>query len=197
MQSMSQSNFKQKEISQILLNQISKHFDNQKRISKVWFFVPSKSPGLIGLIAVIQQSNLPRNTLQIRLTLWMQKLYGVETNSLQIYVSNLRILTSTQNFHFVKYIILKNLFHIARISVLIGFVPKIGFSIVDVFNLSAGLKTEVTMKKLLDNKFSNQGNLTGKIYLTKIPKLRGETNLSLILLTTQPIFETETYFIKY
>ena len=46
------------------------------------------------------------------------------------------------------------IFHIARLSVLIGFVQQIGFSIiVVVINLSAGLKIEVTMKKLLDNKF--------------------------------------------
>ena len=43
------------------------------------------------------------------------------------------------------------------------------------------------MKKLLENKFWKQGNLPEKIYLTNIPKLRGETNLSLILLTIQPI----------
>ena len=53
---MSQSKFKQKEISQILLNRISKYFDNQKRVFKgVAFcappqdFIPPKSPGLIGL----------------------------------------------------------------------------------------------------------------------------------------------------
>ena len=39
------------------------------------------------------------------------------------------------------------------------------------------------MKKLLDNKFWKQGNLPEKISLTKIPKLRGETNLCLILLS--------------
>ena len=50
-------------------------------------------------------------------------------------------------------IIPKNLFHIARLSVLIGFAQKICFSIIEVINLSAGLKIEVTMRKLLDNKF--------------------------------------------
>ena len=81
------------------------------------------------------------------------EVYAVETNSLQIYTSNLRIVTNTQKFHLVTYIIVKNLFHIARLSVLIGFVQKIGFSIKDVINLSAGLTIEVAMKKLLDNKF--------------------------------------------
>ena len=41
----------------------------------------------------------------------------------------------------------------SQAPVLIEFVQKIGFSIIDVINLSAGLKIEVTMKKLLDNKF--------------------------------------------
>ena len=60
----------------------------------------------------------------------------------------------------------KKLVHIlySRLSALIGFVPKIGFSIIDVTNLSAGLKIEVTMKKLSDNKFLKPGNLPGKIY---------------------------------
>ena len=40
-----------------------------------------------------------------------------------------------------------------KLSVLIGFVQKICFSIIDVINLSAGLEIEVTMKKLLENKF--------------------------------------------
>ena len=65
-------------------------------------------------------------------------------------------LTDTSQYlqiHLVTYIILKNLFHVARLSVLIGFVQKIGFLIIDVINLSTGLKREVTMKKLLDNKF--------------------------------------------
>ena len=35
---------------------------------------------------------------------------------------------------------------------------------------------------------------TRKIYLTKIPKLRGETNLYLILLTTQPIQNTNIFY---
>ena len=62
-----------------------------------------------------------------------------------------------------------------------GFVQKRCFSIIDVINLSASLKIEVTMKKLLHNKFWKQVNLPGKIYLiylTKIPKLRGETNFT-------------------
>ena len=101
--------------------------------------------------------------------------------------------TDTQP-HLATYIILKNLFHIARLSFLIGFVQKIGFLIIDVINLSTGLKREVTMKKLLDNKFWKQGNLPGKIYLTKIPKLRGETNLSLILLTIQPIRNLNIFY---
>ena len=41
------------------------------------------------------------------------------------------------------------------------------------------------MKKLLDNKFWKQRKLTGKIYLTNIPELSGETNFFLILLTIQ------------
>ena len=55
MQRMSQTSFKQTEISQILLKPNSKHFDNQKRVSKgVAFCIPPefytpKSPGLIGL----------------------------------------------------------------------------------------------------------------------------------------------------
>ena len=57
------------------------------------------------------------------------------------------------DFHLGTYIILKNLFDIATLPDLIGYVQKIGFSIIDVINLSAGLKIEVTMKKLLDNKF--------------------------------------------
>ena len=57
----------------------------------------------------------------------------------------------------------------------------------DIINLSAGLKMQVTMKNLLDKKFLKQVNLPGKIYLTKIPKLRAETNFSLILLTIQSI----------
>ena len=98
------------------------------------------------------------------------------------------------DFHLGTYIILKNLFDIATLPDLIGYVQKIGFSIIDVINLSAGLKIEVTMKKLLDNKFWKQGNLPGKIYLTKIPKLRGETNLSLILLTIQPIRNLNIFY---
>ena len=35
-----------------------------------------------------------------------------------------RRLTNTYNFHLVTYLITKNLFHIARLSVLIGFVHK-------------------------------------------------------------------------
>ena len=50
------------------------------------------------------------------------------------------------------------------------------------------------MKKLLDNKFWKQENLLGKIYLTKIPKLKGETNLYLILLTTQPIQNSNIFY---
>ena len=76
-----------------------------------------------------------------------------------------------------------------RLSVLLGFVQKIDFSIIDVINLSAG------WKKLLDNKFWKQGNLPGEIYLTKIPKLSWETNLSLILLTIQLI--ENLHIIKY
>ena len=61
-------------------------------------------------------------------------------------------------------------------------------------NLSADLKIEVTKKKFLDNKFWKQENSAGKIYLTKIPKLRGETNLSLILLTIQPIQNLNIFY---
>ena len=64
----------------------------------------------------------------------------------------------------------------------------------DIINLSAGLKMQVTMKNLLDKKFLKQVNLPGKIYLTKIPKLRGETNLSLILLTIQPIRNLNIFY---
>ena len=60
--------------------------------------------------------------------------------------------------------------------------------------MSVGLKIEVTMKKLLGNKFWKQGNFPGKIFLTKIPKLRGETNLSLILLTIQPIQNLSIFY---
>ena len=41
----------------------------------------------------------------------------------KIYILNLRILSNTSNFYFVTYIILKNLSHIAMLSVSIGFVP--------------------------------------------------------------------------
>ena len=54
------------------------------------------------------------------------------------------------------YIILKNLFDIAMFSLLIGFFQKIGFSIIDVFNSSAGLKIEVTLKKLLTINFETK-----------------------------------------
>ena len=44
------------------------------------------------------------------------KLYAVETNLLQTYLSNLRLVTNAQNFHLDTYIILKNLFRIARLN---------------------------------------------------------------------------------
>ena len=58
MQSMSQSNFKQKEISQILLKPNFKAFGQSEEgfqswgfLSLLpWDFIPPKSPGLIGLI---------------------------------------------------------------------------------------------------------------------------------------------------
>ena len=50
------------------------------------------------------------------------------------------------------------------------------------------------MKKFLDNKFWEQGNLPVNIYWTKDSKNEGETKLSLILLTIQPI---QKNFVKY
>ena len=95
-------------------------------------------------------------------------------------------------FSSFTHIILKNLFHIARLSVLVGFVQKMFFD--NRCNQLEWWLKEVTMKMLLDNKFWKQGNLPGKIYLTEIPKLRGETNLSLILLTIQPIQNLNIFY---
>lgn len=44
------------------------------------------------------------------------KLYAVETNLLQTYISKLLLVTNAQNFHLDTYIILKNLLHIARLK---------------------------------------------------------------------------------
>ena len=67
-----------------------------------------------------------------KLTFWIYMLYAVETNSIKIYISNLRVLTNTYSFHLDTYVILKNLFHVARLSVLIGFFQQINFSITNV-----------------------------------------------------------------
>ena len=87
-------------------------------------------------------------------------------------------LTDTRQYlqiHLVTYIILKNLFHVARLSVLIGFVQKIGFLIIDVINLSAGLKIEVTIDNLIDEGCNKQEtrkkNFFGNISLTHLYRI--------------------------
>lgn len=49
----------------------------------------------------------------------------MDTNYLQAYVSNLQILIGTSNFYRDMYVILKNLFHIARLSVLKDLLRKV------------------------------------------------------------------------
>ena len=87
-------------------------------------------------------------------------------------------LTDTRQYlqiHLVTYIILKNLFHVARLSVLIGFVQIIGFLIIDVINLSAGLKIEVTIDNLIDEWCNKQEtrkkNFFGNISLTHLYRI--------------------------
>ena len=87
-------------------------------------------------------------------------------------------LTDTRQYlqiHLVTYIILKNLFHVARLSVLIGLVQIIGFLIIDVINLSAGLKIEVTIDNLIDEWCNKQEtrkkNFFGNISLTHLYRI--------------------------
>ena len=83
------------------------------------------------------------------------------------------------------YIILKNQFHIARLSVLIGFVQKIGFSIINVINLSADSKIEVRQQNLKAKKFTrkdllNQDSKTkGRNKLAKLKHILSNINLLL------------------
>ena len=77
MQSMSQTILNKRKYPKYYSNQISKHFDNQKRVFKgvVLYtllppqdFIPSKSPGLIGLnikIVVLFVRDLLNNKLVI------------------------------------------------------------------------------------------------------------------------------------
>ena len=90
----------------------------------------------------------------------------METRSSQIYTSSRRILTNTYNFHLVTYIIFKNLFDLARLPVLIGFVQKKEFFDNRCNQLKCWLKVGISMKKLLHNKFRKQANLPGTIDLT-------------------------------
>ena len=75
------------------------------------------------------------------------------------------------------YIILKNLFHIARLSILIGFVQKIAFSINYVINLRAGLKIEVTMKKVVRQQILKARKFTRKDLLNVDSKTKGRNKL--------------------
>ena len=107
----------------------------------------------------------------------MQNLYAVETNYLQIYTSNLRVLTNTQNFHLVILSIqYSQALHYNRIC-----------SINRFYNNRCNHLERWLKERRYNEKVVRPGRLPVKIYLTKIPKLRGETNLSLFLLTIQPI----------
>ena len=65
---------------------------------------------------------------------------------------------------------------------------------IDLVNLSAALKVEVTMKMFLNNKFSKQENFTRKDLPNQYSKNKGEANLSLSLLVVQPIQNLNTFY---
>ena len=81
----------------------------------------------------------------------MKKLYAVETNFLKTYISK------PLDTH--QYLRLSSC-HVHHSKKSISFSQDL----INVIKLSAGLKTEIAMKKLLDNKFWKQGNLLGNIY---------------------------------
>ena len=127
----------------------------------------------------------------------------------------MEFLAEKKSFHFLKRVLragnarnkwLKKALHVCHSKKSIRYSQQalrfnricsvIGFSIIDVNILRIDLKIEVTMKKLLDNKFCKQGNLPGKIYLTKIPKLRRKTRLFSILRTIQPIQNFKIFYQK-